>query len=94
MLEKIGSQFMVAIDYLRSLRALHTLMVSKTLDTEYPRIIREFRALFDKVYKLGLVEETPKCHLLYDHLEDYFDTTNETLWYADTSGNVKIIFFD
>ena len=92
MLVEVDSDFLLAVDYLRSLRSLHRLMVSKTLDKEYPKIIGDFRVLFDQLYDLGLINETPKCHLLYSHLEEWFRETEETLWFADTSGKNTTLF--
>ena len=85
--------YLIAVDYLRSLRALHHLMVAKTLDKEnYKKIIDKFRHLFDATYDTGLINETPKCHLLYCHLEEWFDKTGETLWFADTSGEITNLY--
>lgn len=83
-----NSPYLIAVEYLRSLKKVHSLMVSKTLDEEaYPTVLKEFRALFDQVHHLALVNETPKIHLISAHLEDWFRTHRETLWWADTSGN-------
>ena len=89
---KVKSKYVIAVDYLRSLRSLHSLMVSKTKNPEYKTIIDKFRVLFDQCFDLGLVTETPKCHILYCHLEEWFDEHEETLWWADTSGEVTIMF--
>lgn len=86
LLMRAKSNYVISVDYLRALRSLHTLMVSKQLDPEYPRIISNFRGLFDACFRLGMIKMTPKIHLLYHHLEDHMRETNETLWYADTSG--------
>lgn len=91
---EILSRYMVAVPYLRSLRNLHSLMVAKSLNVEYPRIIQEFRDLFDQCFNIGFLSETPKVHLLYSHLEDHFRDTGETLWYADTSGEISCIHTD
>ena len=92
MLTKAKSKYLIAVEYLRCLRALHSLMVSKLLNPQYKTIINEFRVLFDKCFRMGLVTETPKCHILYCHLEEWFDERKETLWWADTSGEVTIMF--
>ena len=91
LLKKIKSKFLVSVDYLRILKKLHSMMVSKTLapDIEYKTAIKEFHVLFDRVHHLELVNETPKIHLISDHLEDWFDKTRMTLWWADTSGKIN-----
>ena len=89
MLTEINSKFLISVDYLRSLKDLHVLMVSKSLDPNFPTIIQRFRDRFNDCFNLGLIRETPKCHLLLDHLEDHMVMTNETLWYADTSGKIN-----
>ena len=85
-LHRIGSPFTVAVPYLRSLRNLYHLMVSKTLASNWRTVIDDFRRHFDMCYDLKLVNMTPKCHMLYDHLWQWCDETNETLFFADTSG--------
>ena len=76
----------VIIDYLQSLQSLYLCMVQKSLDTNYQTIINNFKKLFDKCYSLGLLNETPKVHCLYEHLQERCELMNESLYFADTSG--------
>ena len=85
-LNKIGSPYSVAVQYLRTLKNLYHLMVSKKLASNWKRVINDFRHYFDICYDLKLVNMTPKVHMLYDHLWQWCHETGETLFFADTSG--------
>ena len=67
-LAKIKSPFLRAVDYLRALKSLYQLMVSKTLSEDYPDVIDRFRDLFDEMYDVKLINFTPKIHMMYHHL--------------------------
>ena len=86
MLHRVKSPFTVAVPYLRSLKNLYHLMVSKKLASNWEVVINDFRSHFDMCYDLELVNMTPKVHMLYDHLWQWCDERGETLFFADTSG--------
>ena len=39
-----------------------------------------------KMYKMGIINMTPKCHVLFHHLEEIFSSTGQTLALSDCSG--------
>ena len=92
-LHEIGSPYTVAVQYLRTLKDLYHLMVSKRLASNWQKIIDDFRRHFDMCYDLELINMTPKCHMLYDHLWQWIDATGETLFFADTSGKCPLLIF-
>ena len=82
------SPYADSVDYLRSLKAVYSIMVAKTVAPDYKQVIKRFREQFDRMYyDLELLYMTPKVHMLYDHLEEWMDDNEgETLFFADTSG--------
>ena len=79
-----------AIDYLKSLKSLHVLCVSKTRDDDYINIIEHFRKCFKKAWDLDLINNTPKAHQLLSkiHLEAHL-RSGKTFWYTDTNGTER-----
>ena len=80
----------VAIDYLKSLKSLHVLCVSKTRDPNYMKIIEKFRNCFKRAWDLNLINNTPKAHQLLSkiHLEAHM-RSGKTFWYTDTNGTER-----
>ena len=81
-----GSEYVLAVDYLKSLRSLYSTMVSKTLSSDFRDVIQRFRGLHDQLFDMKLINCPPKVHMIYDHLQDFMEETGETLFFADTSG--------
>ena len=75
------------VRYLKSLRAVHMVSVSKELcpEAEYTEVFDEFRASLQEMIGLKLATHTPKCHIASGHFEEYFKLTGRTLYYADCS---------
>lgn len=72
-------------EYLRSLREYHKLCVRKKLPEDWSRTVEEFRLAFRAVHTAELVSWTPKLHVCYDHIPQYFTMTSHTLYCADSS---------
>ena len=60
------------VRYLRSLRLVHEISLSRALPSSYPVVMAEFRAAFEVVFRLGYTNWTPKCHIVYSHFEVCF----------------------
>ena len=78
--------------YLLSLDKVHILATSKKLPPKsvYHSIMEEYRQTHKEAVRVGVATCTPKCHIVGQHFEEYFDLTGETLLYADTS-NVEAV---
>ena len=79
------------VDYLRCLKRMHTMCVSKTPWLNYEDECREFRRQFDEMlHKYGLVTETVKAHIVYAHLPTVLkfnmENNNVSLFLCDTNG--------
>ena len=72
-------------EYLRSLRDLYAMCVSKELPEDWSRAIDEFSAAFHVCHQLELVSWTPKCHIALTHIREYIELTGRSLYCADTS---------
>lgn len=49
----------------------YQLIYSKELPEDYVETCHKFRVMFDHMYNMGFLSETPKIHILYSHLEEY-----------------------
>ena len=65
MLQREKSDFLVAIPYLRSLRNLYHMMVSKSLVENWEQLVKEFQHYFDLCYAVKLVNMTPKVFSIF-----------------------------
>ena len=67
------------VDFCQSLWSLYKMSVSKTLDPDYKKYIDDYRVKFMILYRrIGLMF-TLKEHVVISHVEEYFDTKQETL---------------
>ena len=57
------------VRYLRSLRMVHEISVSRALPSSYPVVMAEFREAFEVVFRLRYANWTPKVHIVYSHFE-------------------------
>ena len=55
-----------------------SLFFSKELPDDWRNTIHEFRVMFDHLYKLQVLSETPKTHILMVHLEEYLEIQERT----------------
>ena len=78
--------------YLLSLDKVHILATSKKLPPQpvYHSIMEEYRQAHKEAVRIGVATCTPKCHIIGQHFEEFFDLTGQTLLYADTS-NVEAV---
>ena len=78
--------------YLLSLNNVHILATSRKLPPKpvYHSIMEEYRQAHKEAVRVGVATCTPKCHIIGQHFEEYFDLTGQTLLYADTS-NVEAV---
>ena len=58
----------------------------RDLDRNYREIIQIYRKRFLKMYKLGIINMTPKCHVLFHHLEHIMSSTGKSLALSDCNG--------
>ena len=49
----------------------YQLIYSKELPEDYVDTCHNFRVMFDHLYDMGFLSETPKIHILYSHLQQY-----------------------
>lgn len=68
----------------------NSLFSSKDLPDDWNNTIREFKVMFDHLYNLQVLSETPKIHILYCHLEQYIliqsQTDKKSLALSDCQG--------
>ena len=57
------------VRYLRSLRMVHEISVSRALPSSYPVVMAEFREAFEVIFRLRYANWTPKVHIVYSHFE-------------------------
>ena len=50
------------------------------LDPSYPAKIDAFKKAFDTLNEVWGLSETPKVHIVLQHLGEYLDSAKETLW--------------
>jgi hypothetical protein len=70
------------VNYLRSIRNLHSVCTAIELD-DYEKAIHEFRYYFDHLYYNYGLNMTLKIHVILDDYKDYFDWTNKTFRYTN-----------
>ena len=66
------------VEYLQKLKNLYSMCVSKDLPDDWSNTIREFQVMFDHLYNLCVLSETPKIHILYVHLRQYIEIQAKT----------------
>ena len=58
---------------------LYQLCNKQLLNSNYHKVIDNFRFAWHNLVDQYVITTTPKIHILLDHLEDYFDNCNVTL---------------
>ena len=80
--ETLGPESIPFIKHLECIKDLHTECVGESL-VQYNEVIHDFKSSFDKMYRKFNMNMILKTHIIYHHLEDYFDWTETTLKYLN-----------
>ena len=78
----IGNEANPIFTYIRSIRELHSLCTSRTID-EYQQALGNFKKNFEFLFYNFDLNMTLKTHIVYHHYEDYFSWTGKSLRYTN-----------
>lgn len=74
------------ITYLRSVKELYQVCVSKILVPNFQEVIERWKMAFDQMHNLHHLSMTVKAHNFYHHLETFFSHTGQSLHFASAEG--------
>ena len=68
------------ISYLECFREVYYVAAKHELDPSYPAKIDAFKKAFNTLNEVWGLSETPKVHIVEEHLGEFLDSAKETLW--------------